>query len=141
MEFLLTNLPTIFCYLSGILIAWSGFILFNFAHILQHAKKCGRNFRKGDIIQTGVIGLIGIALTVALFVLPQQAAQVMDLLLVLDCWYLAFLISVTGTSTKSLSPRYSARSRYARRIDSTTICCYQLYILMLNIIIVLKLKI
>jgi len=101
MEFLLTYLPTIFCYLSGILIAWSGFVLFNFIHILRYAKKCGRTFRKGDLIQTGVIGSVGVGLAIALFVVPTQSAQVMDLLLVLDCWYLAFLISVTGTSTKS----------------------------------------
>jgi len=101
MEFLLTYMPTIFCYLSGVLIAWSGFVLLNFAHILHNAKKCGRKFRQVDLIQMGIIGSVGLALSVALFVIPQQSAQVMDLLLVLDCWYLAFLISVTGTSTKS----------------------------------------
>ena len=99
MEFILSNLPDIFCYLSGILIAWSGFILFNFFHILQHAKTCGRKFRRGDIFQTSVIGAVGVALSVALFIVPQYAAEVMDLLLVLNCWYLAFLISVTSTKS------------------------------------------
>lgn len=102
MEQLVLWMPMLFCYVTGIIIAWSGFILQNYISIWSGLTGLRRTHRTNDVITAGTISAVMIILGMLLFVVPQVVSPIMDLTLVLELWYAAFLTYVTNKSTISM---------------------------------------
>jgi hypothetical protein len=95
MQGLLSLLPYIFCFWTGILIAWGAYNGYKSAAIITDVMSMGRNIRSSDIIQLVVTMIVTPLLVVALFVVPQFVSLHLDTILFLEIWYSLFLFYVT----------------------------------------------
>lgn len=91
MNSIIPYLPTIFCYWTSILIAWSAISALGMFQIIRKIKSCGYETRSSDhaALWLSIIG--GIAGTVILFGLPDLVALVMDVMIALNVWYTLFM--------------------------------------------------
>jgi len=98
MQGLLSLLPFIFCFWTGILIAWGAFTGYKNATIVHNVLSSGRKARRSDLIQLSVITIATSLLITALFILPQFVAYHLDTILFLEIWYSLFLLYITEHS-------------------------------------------
>ncbi len=101
MEQVLLLLPTLFCYLTGIIIAWSLMILVDYYAVRQAAKHIGRALRKDDYIRISVVTIVTTLLLAGSFVPSAFVANIMDMLIILEMWYVIFLIQTSDYAIKS----------------------------------------
>ena len=104
MEGILSLLPAIFCFWTGILIAWGFFAGYKSAAIIHDVVEMGRKVRTSDLAQVVTIAVVTSLLFIVMFVTPQFTAFHMDTILFLEIWYSIFLLYVTENSIRSFEP-------------------------------------
>lgn len=103
MELLLTSLPTILCYLTGMLIAWSAVTSYNAFKIFCFLKTHKKKLRKIDIAEFSLLVGSAVLLGVSLFLFPSFFLAHASTIFVLELWYSFFLYCVTEKTVKSLN--------------------------------------
>jgi hypothetical protein len=104
MEELLSVLPLIFCFWTGILIAWGAYDGYKSAAIISDVIGMGRAIRSSDVIQLVITIIVTPLLFIALFVVPQFVSLHLDTILFLEIWYSLFLFYVTEHIFYNIEP-------------------------------------
>jgi len=94
METLLLFLPTIFSFLSGILISWGIFVMYRLSTIIEESTGEIKSAQKWCI---GCIAITTLMLASLLFFFTSFAAFHMSTILFLEIWYGIFLTRITFT--------------------------------------------
>jgi hypothetical protein len=91
-ETLISILPTILSYWTGILLSWGCYVGISYVQILAHHKSDIRGSRDCDVIVAATVWTLNAILVVFLFLLPQSIITLCgDAIIVLDIWYTLFL--------------------------------------------------
>jgi len=112
MELLLSTLPIIFSFWTGILIAWGGFAGYKTAMTIYDVSKMGRKVRNSDIFQTATLSIGTALLIIVLFIVPHFAAFHLDTILFLEIWYSIFLMNVTESAVISFEPLKQLKAKH-----------------------------
>jgi len=102
MDFLVENISTIFCYFTGILIAWSSYLSYEHYKIICFKKDINESPCKYDMIQMIFLIMVSLFLILSLFVFPTSITPILDTLIVLEIWYAVYLFRVSVNVYKSL---------------------------------------
>jgi len=95
MEHVLLLIPTFFCILTGILIAWGVQTETSIINIVRIVSQFKDSVRPTEYLRGTVIGVATILLAVLLFAVPEFAAFHMVTILLMELWYAAFLFCVS----------------------------------------------
>lgn len=112
MELLLSTLPAIFAFFTGILIAWGGFAGYKTVMTMFDFIDMGRKVRHSDMWQAVSLLFGTILLVIVLFVTPQFAAFHLDTILFLEILYSLFLFKVTESAVISFEPLEQIKANY-----------------------------
>jgi len=96
MEVLITLMPTIFAYWTGILIVWSSVTIIGLSHIMYTIHKRNQIIRTTDIY--ALVGtIVGLSCMVcALFIIPGAALLLVDVMIGLDIWFSLVLAYISS---------------------------------------------
>ena len=88
---LLILIPVIYYFWSGVLIAWASLCSVGIFRVIEKLYELHGRVRKTDYVY--LIGSIIIAITLStiLFITPEFAANIIDLLLGINLWFSVFL--------------------------------------------------
>jgi len=100
MEFFIMFMPTIFCIVTGLLIAWGIQIAACLTTIMYNSHTYRHYIRIDDIIQTIFIGIMTMLLFGFMFIFPSFAAFHMPSIIVFELWYTAYLLYVYDLASK-----------------------------------------
>jgi len=112
MELLLSTLPAIFAFFTGILIAWGGFAGYKTVTTMYDVIDMGRKVRHSDMYQAVCLLSGTVLLVIVLFVTPQFAAFHIDTILFLEILYSLFLINVTESAFVSFEPLKQIKAKH-----------------------------
>ena len=98
MQDLLLLLPTIFCYWTGLLIAWSAIAVVGLSLTIHKIKQKGYVVRQSDRMARLSVFMGGSILTISLFAFPGFTSNIIDAMVIIDLWYTVFLAYITGSS-------------------------------------------
>lgn len=98
MEEFLTLLPTVFCYWTGMLIAWSAVTVIGLILTIRKIKEKGLIVRKSDKMALMASFVGGCLLAVSMFLFSDFISGIVDAMIIVDLWYTVFLAYVSGSS-------------------------------------------
>lgn len=98
MEALIISLPILYCFFTGILIAWGMQVfacLYSIINTVTHYRKRARTL---EVIQLSIVAIVTIVLFILLFYATSFAAFHMASIFFSEIWYAIFLFYVTSSS-------------------------------------------
>ena len=101
MDQLLSLLPIIFSFQTGMLIALGLFNLLQILSTICVMCTASRKIRESDVAVAGFITIVSIILGLMLFVTSEFVSFNLEAIIFLEMWYAIFLFHVTKYSTAS----------------------------------------
>lgn len=94
-EWFLENIPNIFAIFAGLAISWGMFTTYGLSKIMLRVKKENQNQRRFDILSFCGVTTVVLGNIIFLFFAPITALLIVDVLLIIDIWFILFLIYLT----------------------------------------------